>query len=425
MLSTVTNAQLPTRELKHFMTLSPNQTSKPIRGAKVLSQGLYVCGAFTGTATVPGCNGLILFQGCNAYSPSTVGGGLSSPADKGFTDVTECGKLYGAAEETNSSSKLFSFDEGTISWISENVPADTSFKYIDSIAPSTLLLVGARNVKGTVVNSICEYNTVTGVVTTVGSGGAGLGPYEKVHNVYRSPDGILSFAGRNDLNTYDTKTRTLTKVTGLSLNMYLGFITNGDSMFAVGIGPHGSDFYRRVGNGGWELIGWDPLGFIGGLAQLPNDKIALLGAYNRFVMNDGNGTTINGSNLVYNQKTGLIEDAEVAGLGTTGEVVSLPNGEYFAWAIGGALYTTQSLISGVEDITDTKLTLYPNPAHSSFVIDGLREGQDILITTVAGQTLLHQKADAETFVFNTQSLAPGLIFVTTNNTTRKVIIESR
>lgn len=416
-----TNAQAQTGTAKHlklFMTLSTDQTmSRPIGDVKVLSRGIYIPGAFGGiySSTQNGqqasYNNIMFFPN-NGLTPSMVGDGITFPAGSGFNSVTETSQTLWATGGKG----LYTYDYGSGTWLPTTVQADTIMSSIEALDDTTVLLIGPMStVNGIVVNGICTYSQSGGIVPF----GSGFNTDDKPINVSRKGN-IISIGGSAGLYIADTKARTLRELPNPGLGSYPGFITHGDTSYVTGQGTAGSCFMRRIGENPWELIGYGPAGLMGGMAEA-NDKIMLISrAIGYFTL--ANGTVLNGDCFAYDIPTGTICASPVTGFEDgASNVVYLPDGDYFGWSVGGNLFTTKNTtISAISAVSsDAKLSIYPNPATSFAIIDGLTDGQDITITNSIGQTILYTQATGSKFVFNTQNIGDRLLFV---NRTNKLII---
>jgi choice-of-anchor B domain-containing protein len=83
------------------------------------------------------------------------------------------------------------------------------------------------------------------------------------------------------------------------------------------------------------------------------------------------------------------------------------------------IYEDGELSTQVE--SDDKLEIYPNPFDQTLTIDGLELGSDFVLADALGKIILSGKADAKVIHLSTGNLNPGVYFLRSNNTVKKVI----
>lgn len=408
------------KEFHLFMTLSMDQTmQKAFGNTKVTGNDVYAVGAFKGIASsVPngqliGFGGIIKFPDGNLNNPQPLGGGIQFPEGTGLYDVASLnGSIY-VVGENYSSEKLFRFDDVTNEWdaLSVTVESGAKFTFVDSIAPSTFLLVGTMQYCNNIlVNGICTYNVQTGVVSPVGTG---LLPYSVPTHFHKDGDKRY-ISGGDGKDIYCTSTGELTHVAAPVANTILDFKGHGDTMYIIAPGGGGSIgtgdlLYQKIGNGDWKLLCYADLMTTASI-QFNQGKVHVMGISP--ILYGPDNIVYPGGDLAVDEQTGAIVSSGVTTVQGMQEYIKLPNSDdYIGWSDGN-LFTTRELATGVEKITDNTLKLYPNPTSAFVTISGLHLGDDILITDIAGKTILLQKSEGENFVFNTDELlVAGLYFV--------------
>ncbi len=406
------------KTFRPYIALNTDPSSLKPFNAVMLSDGIYGTGSITGIETnVPpngalvGLNGII-YLSINGTQPAQVAGGIPFASGYGVDGIAETpGKLWAIVDSPNGS-KLYTCDATDKSaWVAKNLVTDNVVKFMQTIDDSTLLFVGLMNVvNGIQVNGICTYNTETEAVCAVGNGFAS--PYHDPIHISLSSDKMkICIADRTGLSIYNKATRTFTEISGPGLANNYGFLISGNTMYATGPDNNGSALYRKIGNNNWELLGYVNMGLGGTIVRI-NDYIVLLTASGCDHITTGTGSVINGTEFAFNETTSQFVNSPITNFNGIRDFLVLPNGEYLGWSAGAGIFTTASLVSGVTEVSDnSNLHIYPNPAHSFVVIDGLIEGQDILITNNLGQTVLRTTATENRFVLDTKNFAPGIFFV--------------
>lgn len=385
---------------------------------KLLHGDVYAVGAFTGISSsqIPNgqqlsYNGLIKFPNGTMRNPQPVGGGVSFPSGKGMCDITSAGGTDWMVGQGNGSEQLFAYDANSETWVPQSVTADSFITFVEAIDDTTLLLLGKMNhVNNVLVNKGCTYNTQTGAVTPLSP--TGLGQYGFPLHTFRSSDGIIYIGTWEGACTYNTNTKVF-QVVPVPVPYTASFAGHGDTMYVVGltnIGANGGGdgVWQKIGSGNWTLVCYAPIATVVSIHFI-DDKLHIMGPSKLTTMPDS--TVYTGSDLAYYETSGSIDASGMATIHGMLDYLELPDGEYLGWS-NGALFTSQSLVSGVTTLHDqTAITLYPNPATTYTVISGVEYGTEILMMNALGQTIWKATATSETIRFDTQGLAPGLYFV--------------
>jgi hypothetical protein len=82
-----------------------------------------------------------------------------------------------------------------------------------------------------------------------------------------------------------------------------------------------------------------------------------------------------------------------------------------------------SLITGINNLSDVKMTLYPNPTHSQFYVDSSEPIIDLQVRSATGSMLIPYRIDDTTW--DVSSFSPGLYIIeikTENGLARRKLI---
>lgn len=386
----------------------PNSTTTQIEGnnVKVLREGIFVCGYFDSyTSTqLPTSgllfNNLIQFVNCDFTSIDNVSGGIP-----GFNifDITETkANLWAIGTSDNGLQQqvLFKLDSTNNSWNAEVILLDTTlYRFVEAVDDSTLILFGRKPQPGGVTYSkVCYYNINSGTTSSLVSG---LNIYDYTVHITRSnSDNKLYISGRGGCSIYDISTKTLS--TGINGAQFASFTGHGDTLYC-GTGPTG-DFFQKIGGGSWNFLGKTNTG-TAAVALTENNRIGLLQGCNQVTL--PNNAIITGNDLSYNETTGAIETSPVTNTNGVNWLSKLPNGEYIGWNASAAIWTTQ-VISGLNNLLEESLCVYPNPATNQlFIQTNGTAVSEVNIYNTTG-SLVNQTNQPQTKSIDISQLANGV-----------------
>lgn len=191
------------------------------------------------------------------------------------------------------------------------------------------------------------------------------------------------------------------------------------------------DVFVACGGGGFNgfLISKDNLATYSYSISLPISSIwgystGYLDTNNNYVLYTGDGY-IHGYSQNQNHTTPTFTNSyTISGNTNTvsafGSGVMQSNGSFLVFdgnattnAILRTAGTTTNTANGINELSDTKINLYPNPCANQIIIDGLQGDVNYSITNQLGQIMVQGKTNS---IVNTTSLEPGVYFTTLNNT---------
>jgi hypothetical protein len=400
-----------------FRTSLPFDNSSDIKTVNMTVHGndYYATGPITGTSISNGLtqsfNGIAKFQNGDASNPTALPGLASLSSGDAVTSLAFQGNSMYYAGLYGGETRVYKYDLATETSTLVSVTADTTITNMYTINNSLLLLIGyMKFVNGVEVNGICTLNTITGEVLKVDDG---FGTNNTPGRIYCSEDGKVYIAGRAGATRYDLNTQTFTNLSnGLEMNACYALIGHGDTVYAAGPNSLGDCIYRKIGSADWSLIASVHNGGFGirSIAMM-GDKVAIVTMSGFDGLTLADNTTMMGKSLVFNESTNNVEQSPIGGLdiGMTNLLEVAPN-NYIGWSMGG-IFTPTSLVSGIQNLSSTKITMYPNPAKNFISIDGVPQGENIVITDLLGRTELIASSIGTKTTINTQTLSTGLHFV--------------
>ncbi len=409
------------------LNVSSNVTT-PMGTSKVLNGDLYVTGVFTSinaqyfNGQTIGYNGIIRFPNCDLRNPQPVaGGGISSPSEKGVHDIEWAQGTEWVVADDYSNDKLFKHEANA--WIPQGVTVDSgkTIRFSPKISDSTLLLLGTMEYcKNVHVNNGCIYNLNTGSVTPLPGGG--FGTYNTPWHVYRNGN-MLYIGTESGIATYNTTTGAFNKtVIGSPSGRFVG---HGDTLYVVVMSDLGNGaadvLYRKIGNSPFEMMCFAEFNTIANI-NIIGDKIHMYGIYSSVFTADS--TQYSGTDLAWDETVSSIVPSGLSTVVGMIDYIELPNGEYMGWQ-NGTLLTTQSLVSGIEEEATSVLKVYPNPATSLVVVEGLPLNTTVTLTDVTGKLMTSQVTTGDKTVFITSDLARGIYFLNAQGhfTTQKIFLQ--